>query len=63
MSGVVEVAVVSQVSPLLVRLKGKTTSTLVQRSVSTVPALSVGERVLVVVVDRQLTFLGRWDTV
>lgn len=59
-----QVAVVAVVSPLQVRLKGAVTNTAVQRRTVSVPGdLAVGQRVLVAVVDRQVTFLGRWDAV
>lgn len=62
MTGTVQVAVVAVVSPLEVRLKGSASDVLVQRQIQVPPVdLAVGERVLVTVVDRQVTFLGRWD--
>ena len=64
MSGVVNVATVADVSPFTVRPKGSVADVPVQRRTVTVPAdLAEGERVLIAVVDRQVTFLGRWDAV
>lgn len=60
----IRLATVAVVSPLQVRFKGDTVDVPVQRATVAAPGdLAVGERVLVAVVDRQVTFLGRWDAV
>lgn len=60
MSGDLHVAVVSQVDPLVVRLKGATTDVDVQDATVPVPAdLTPGDRVLVAIVDRMVTFMGK----
>lgn len=57
------VATVVTVTPFVVRRKGDLVNVPVQRRVVTVPGdLSAGQQVLVDVVEREVTFLGRWDT-
>ena len=59
-----QVATVAVVTPLAVRMKGATTDSPVQRRTVAIPGdLVVGQRVLVAVIDRQITFLGRWEAV
>lgn len=61
--GTIRVAVIAVVTPLTVRMKGATTDTVVQRRIQpdASTGLNVGDRVLVAVVERQVTYLGRWD--
>lgn len=64
MNGIVQMAVVATVTPLAVRLKGATTNTPVQQRTQALPGdIAIGQRALVVVVEGQLTWLGRWDAV
>ena len=52
-------AKVNVASPLAVRLKGATVDSAAQQKVSTVPALSVGDDVLVEIVDRKIIIIGK----
>lgn len=58
-------ATVVSTAPLEVRLKGDTAvDTPVSRKLAAIPAgLAVGDQVVVVVLDRKVTFVGRWEAV
>lgn len=58
------VAVVAVVDPLAVRLRGSGVDTPVQRAACIPPDdLAVGDRVVVTIVEQQLTLLGPWERI
>lgn len=52
-------ATVTATAPLQVQVKGDTTPTVVQQKGSAVPALAVGDLVLVVILERRLVVLHK----
>lgn len=54
-----KLATVTTVTPLAVKVKGDTTVTVVQQTSSAVPAMTVGDTVLVDVVERRLVVLHK----
>lgn len=62
--GRVQIATVASLAPLEVRPKGRLVDVPVAHRTVAVPGdLAVGQQVLIVVLDRQVTFLGRRDGV
>lgn len=57
--GVVNLATVTDDAPLTVQVKGDTTATVAQQKASTLPAVSVGDTVLVAFIDKRLLVLHK----